>query len=186
MLAYVFWHRPAPGVDVEEYEGALAGFHGALAESPPDGFTRSFCHRFERIPWLGGGGLGYEDWYLAEGWTAVGRLETGAVSGPRRGPHDRAAFASGEGAGAVYGLAAGTADGLASGARAWFAKPDDAAYHELDRLLAPALGDGGAALWRRRLVLGPAPEHCLAGQPEAELPVAVEPLELEGERIFSP
>jgi hypothetical protein len=186
VLAYVFWHRPAPGVDIAEYEGALAGFHAALADSPPHGFVHSFCHRFESVPWLGAGGPGYEDWYLAEGWTAVGQLESGAVSGPRRGPHDRAAFASGEGAGAVYGLAAGEAPALASGARTWFAKPDESAYHELDLLLAPALEGGETALWRRRLVLGPAPEHCLAGPPGASLPAGLDTAGTEGTLIHSP
>ena len=186
MLAYVFWHRPAAGVAVEDYERSLAAFHGALAESPPDGFARSFCHRFDRLPWLGDGGPGYEDWYLAEGWTAIGLLESGAVSGARRGPHDRAAFASAEGAGAVYGFAAGAADGLASGVRAWFGKSEETAYHELDGLLAPAMAGSGAGLWRRRLVLGPAPEHCLAGEPGDALPADLDALEAAGGLIFSP
>jgi hypothetical protein len=182
VLAYVFWHRPAPGQARDEYEGALEAFHEALAESPPDGFSRSFCHRFDHLPWLGSGGPGYEDWYLAEGWTAVGMLETGAVSGPRRGPHDRAAIASADGAGAVYGLAAGSAEGLEDGARAWFARPAATEYHDLDRRLAPALD--GAGLWRRRLVLGPAPEHCLAGALAAGLPAELDPFEAAGERVF--
>ncbi|HEX6116521.1 MAG TPA: hypothetical protein VFY99_05430 [Solirubrobacterales bacterium] len=186
MLAYVFWHCPAAGVDADQYERALAEFHRALAEAPPDGFARSFCHHFERLPWLGEGGPGYEDWYLAEGWTAVGMLETGAVSGSRRGPHDRAAFASAKGAGAVYGFAAGSVDGLASGSRAWFGRPEETAYHELDGLLTPALAGGDAGLWRRRLVLGPAPEHCLAGAPAAELPADVDAFEAGGRLIFSP
>jgi hypothetical protein len=186
VLAYVFWHRPAPGVAIGEYEAALAEFHAALAESPPHGFARSHCHRFERLAWLGEGGPGYEDWYLVEGWTAVGMLESGAVSGPRRGPHDRAALASGEGAGAVYGFAAGSADGLANGARRWFEKPPGVAYHELDALLAPAVRDGAAGLWRRRLVLGPAPEHCLAGAAAGELPPGVDGGEAAGTLIYSP
>ena len=186
VLAYVFWHRPAAGVAIREYEESLARFHGALAEAPPDGFDRSFCHRFEALPWLGAGGPGYEDWYLAEGWTAVGMLESGAVSGSRRGPHDRAAFASAEGAGAVYGFAAGSAGGLAAGARAWFGKPDDTAYHEVDAMLSPALADGEAGLWRRRLVLGPAPEHCLAGAPGLALPPELGTSEVTGTAIFDP
>jgi hypothetical protein len=186
VLAYVFWHRPAAEVELAAYEDALAAFHVALAEDPPDGFSRSFCHRFERLPWLGDGAPGYEDWYLVEGWTAVGMLESGAVSGSRRGPHDRAAFASAEGAGAVYGFAAGSMDGLASGTRAWFGKPADVAYHEVDALLAPVLQAGAAGLWRRRLVLGPAPEHCLAGVPAAERPSELVAIESAGTPIFDP
>jgi hypothetical protein len=38
MLAYVFWHRAAAGVDAAEYEESLREFHGTLAAYPPGGF----------------------------------------------------------------------------------------------------------------------------------------------------
>jgi hypothetical protein len=183
VLAYVFWHRPAAGANPTGYEEALAGFHRALAAAPPAGFAGSYCHRFADLPWLGEGGPGYEDWYLARDWTAIGELEAGAVRGSVREPHDRAALASEHGAGAVYGVAAGAADALASGERAWFAKPIGTSYGELDVLLAPSLEGGAAALWRRRLVLGPAPENCVVGAPGRPMPTAVEATEAAGTLI---
>ena len=35
MLAYVFWHRPAPGVAPEAYAATIDGFHRSLAARPP-------------------------------------------------------------------------------------------------------------------------------------------------------
>jgi hypothetical protein len=165
VLAYVFWHAPAEGVEREGYERAQVAFHRALAADPPEGFEWSVCHRFPELPWLGDG-PGYEDWYLTTDWTTLGALERGAVSGPRRESHDRAAALSAKGAGAVYGLVDGSAGALAAGTRVW-------------RDRRPEGGSGG--LWRRRLVLGPAPEHCLAGG-DADGP---DGLQTEGERIFS-
>ena len=186
MLAYVFWHRPAAGVEIADYEEALGDFHRALAATPPAGFTGSCCHRFDELPWLGDGGPVYEDWYLALDWPALGELEAGAVRGSVGPPHDRAAGASADGAGAIYGIAAGAPGAPSSGERAWFARPADTSYRELDGLLAPSLDGADAALWRRRLVLGPAPEHCLTGKPGAPLPPRLEAVEAAGALVYKP
>ena len=178
MLAYVFWHQPDPGVDLEEYERALEGFHRSLAADPPEGFRRSLWHRFEALPWLGGE-PGYEDWYLVDGWREVGALESGAVTGTRRAPHDGVAMAAAAGAGAVFGLESGPEHALDAGRRAWFDKPAGLAYAELDETLEDAVSDG-AAVWRRRLVLGPAPENCVAGSHSASLPASLGALETAG------
>jgi hypothetical protein len=179
MLAYVFWHRPGSGVARDEYERALAAFHRALAAEPPPGFRRSVWHRFEAVPWLGAGGPGYEDWYLVDDWPAVGEIERGAVTGTRREPHDGVAVAAAEGAGAVYGLVSGPDTALDSGRRAWFEKPAGLTYAELDERLAAPVG-GSAAIWRRRLVLGPAPENCVAGAEPATVPAGFGALEAAG------
>lgn len=36
-LAYLFWHRPATGVEAAAYEAELGDFHAALAAEPPPG-----------------------------------------------------------------------------------------------------------------------------------------------------
>jgi hypothetical protein len=43
-------------------------------------------------------------------------------------------------------------------------------YEDLDRLLESAAIGPGCALWQRRLVLGPAPELCLAAREAVALP----------------
>ena len=101
MLAYVFWHRPQAGVEVEEYEAALRQFHSALGNP-------SACFRIGELP-FGDREAGYEDWYLVEDWTHLGELNIHAIEGPRRGPHDRTASLVQEGWGAVYALIKGAA-----------------------------------------------------------------------------
>jgi hypothetical protein len=135
VLAYLFWHRPRVGVEPADYEGRLRDFLERL-DVPAASF------RLEALPFGSGGG--YEDWYLVEDWTALGVLNRAAVSG-RPGPaHDAVAELAEAGWGGVYALLRGPAE-PPSAAR-WADHPDDAAR----------------AVWRRQLVLGPAPEYCLA------------------------
>jgi hypothetical protein len=165
VLAYVFWHRPAPQADPAAYETALAAFHAALAEHPPPGFQGSAAFRLDRAPWLPGDGAAYEDWYAVEGWEALGRLNEGAVSGPRAAPHDDVAGEAAAGAGAVYRRVAGP-DGLAAGYAAWLPKPPGADREDFHEQLAA----GGATVWMRQMVLGPAPEYAVRAAEPVELP----------------
>jgi hypothetical protein len=154
-LAYVFWHRPAEPAD---YENALARFHAALAADPPAGFVASAALRLHAPPpWLPGAGPVYEDWYLVTDWTAVGALDAAAAAGSRAPTHDAVAHASGDGAGALYGLVSGPARPPEGGRTAWLSKPagvPPAAFH------ATLAGQ----VWRRRMVLGPAPEYAVVGE----------------------
>jgi hypothetical protein len=134
MLAYVFWHRPRHDVPAAEYEARLREFLARL-EVPAASF------RLDTLPFGTGGG--YEDWYLVEDWSALGVLNRAAVTG-RPGPaHDAVADLAEAGWGGVYALVRGPAEPPA-GAR-WADRP----------------GDDAPAVWRRQLVLGPAPEFCL-------------------------
>ncbi len=145
MLAFVFWHRPKASVDRGEYEAAQAEFHRALG-------IGSACFRLDALPFDHGDG--YEDWYLVEDWTGLGRLNEAAVDAGRRGDHDHAAAMSDQGWGAVYALQRGAAE-IPAGVE-WRAKPRGEPTAELIE------GLDAAAVWRRQLVLGPAPELCLA------------------------
>jgi hypothetical protein len=146
MLAYVFWHRPAAGADIAAYESAQRSFHGAL-ECPAASF------RVVDLP-FGNGGGGYEDWYLVEDWAALGALNQAAVDGVRRDSHDRAAALAGDGRGGVYSLVRGAGE-FPAGVE-WLDKPRGEASEEFIATLPHA------TLWRRQLVLGPAPEFCAA------------------------
>lgn len=145
MLAYLFWHRPGPEVDRDEYEGAQREFHAALE-------TQSACFRLGMLPF--DRGSGYEDWYLIDDWVALGRLNESAVDLVRKPAHDRAASGTSAGWGGLYALARGPA-----------AIPDGAEWYEKPRLVPTEtfLADlPDATIWRRQLVLGPAPEICVA------------------------
>lgn len=147
MLAYLFWHRPKTGIDFVEYERRLIGFHEALA-----GIVKSSAtFRLEELPFANTDG--YEDWYIIEGWTALGVLNDAAVDDRRRDLHDASAELSAEGWGGVYGLLRGESE-PPPGAR-WTTKPDG---ESLDAFLER---EGASSVWRRRLVLGPAAEFCL-------------------------
>jgi hypothetical protein len=156
-LAYVFWHSPAS--PSQAYQADLLAFHASLARTPPARYVRSETFGLAGASWLTGAAESYEDWYLVTDWEAVGALNRDAVGTAHVASHDRVAHRAGTGAGAIYGLHAGT-DSPRHRVGTWFAKPPGWSY---DRLTDAAAGmlDAGGSLWRRQLVLGPAPEFCL-------------------------
>jgi hypothetical protein len=161
MLAYVFWHWPLEGTDAAAYEDGQIRFQQSLARQPPAGLQGSASFRIERLPWFEEEGPPrYEDWYVVEDWTALGVLEQAAVGAGHRSAHERAASHAGGGAGGVYRLVEGIEPALDAVSATWVTAPPRTAGSLIGELLA----DGGAiAVWRRALVLGPAPEWCLLG-----------------------
>jgi hypothetical protein len=170
-LAYVFWHAPASADDVAAYEADLLDFHASLTAAPPPGFIRSETFGLPGASWLAGPGPGYEDWYLVNDWAAIGELNRAAVATAHVASHDRIAHQAASGSGAIYQLHAGS-EITGSAVRIWFAKPAGWGYGRLDEALAPMLGDGGS-LWRRQMVLGPAPEFCLRSDAAPTLPEGI-------------
>ena len=160
MLAYVFSHRPAAGVDVDDYEAALRRFHTTLASAPPSGFLGSTTYRV---------GERYSDWYLVDSSAALDPLNQAAVSGARMAAHDSAARMAADGVGKLYGLAGGETPGGA-GFEIHFSKPAGMPYADLYERMQPFTGRPKTSLWRRMMVLGPPPEFCLVAPSEVELP----------------
>lgn len=202
MLAYVFWHRPSAAGDTAAYEDALVAFHRSLARSPPVGTLASAVFRVEGLPWLAGeaGAEGegpasaYEDWYLVEDFAALGVLNEAAVGRGHRSTHDDAARRYGAGAGGLYGLIEGEpcAASLAGASLAtWIARPPGSHRLGLEEMLGDGMRPGSASLWRRHLVLGPAPEFCLladeptAGVAAPRLPSGWSVTTLAREALFS-
>jgi hypothetical protein len=166
MLAYVFWHRPRDGQPLDAYEQAQVAFHRSLKRTPPVGFRGSACFRAPELPWLGGGG--YEDWYVVEDYSALGVLDAAAVGRGHRTSHDRAAHAMADGAGGLFGLQEGDAATLARATVAvWISRAPGSPSGEIADLLGDGADAACVSLWRRKLVLGPAPELCLLA---AEVP----------------
>lgn len=151
MLAYVFWHRPRVDAEVAAYEEAQRSFHASLEMT-------SASFRLAQLPFGSGGG--YEDWYLVTDWSGLGELNEAAVDERRGASHDRVASISADGWGAVYAPLHGEA-AIPDGA-AWLDKPRDQSY---ERFIA-SFPEG--ILWQRQMVLGPAPELCLAVPPSAD------------------
>jgi hypothetical protein len=155
VIAYLFWHWPAPGVAAARYTEALVAFHRALASSPPPGLRGSRVLEVEDAPWLPVP-RAFEDWYLLDDFAALGALNDAAVAGARRDPHDAAARLAGGGHGGVYRLLTPLRDPV-SDRVTWCSKPPGVPYPEFLATLPEA------ETWQRQLVLGPAPEFCLVG-----------------------
>jgi hypothetical protein len=165
LLAYVFSHRPAGGVDIADYEAALRRFHTTLASDPPNGFLGSSTYR------VGGG---YSDWYLLENSAALDVLNQAAVTGARTLAHDAAARMAVDGVGKLYSLAGGDQPS-GPGFETLFSKPAGMPYAALYGRMQPFTGRPGTSLWRRMMVLGPPPEFCLIAPAEIELPMDFRP-----------
>ena len=166
MLAYVFAHRPEPGVDAGMYEQALRAFHAELARGGSAGFVASTTYRFDDG--------GYSDWYLVESSAALDALNHAAVTGSRAQSHEIAARMAGGGSGKLISLAAGDAD-LGALHETGFAKPRGQSYPDLYASLHALTARPGVALWRRMMVLGPPPEFCLTSSDPVELPAELTP-----------
>jgi hypothetical protein len=192
VLAYLLWHRPAADVDRESYEHAAERFHRSLHHAPPAGFRGSAVYRVDDLPWLApagpaagspagesvrapGSGDCYEDWYLLDDFAAVGVLNEAAVAHGHRTAHDEIARRFGAAAGGMYGLLEGRPRLAEAPLVVWIARPPRAARGELGELLGDGMDPEHASLWRRALVLGPAPEYCLLAH---EPPAGVAPTRL--------
>lgn len=173
MLAYVFFHRAGSGVEAQSYETALRRFHAALAGEPPPGFISSTTYRL---------GDAYADWYLVDDSAALDRLNEAAVKGARSLPHDVVAHMSADGAGKLLMLRAGSVR-TEPGYEIRFSKPAGMSYSELYERLKPWTDRAEVSLWRRMMVLGPAPEFCLVAPSEQHLPAEMRPETLRREPI---
>ncbi|MFI5004816.1 MAG: hypothetical protein ACHQE6_07375 [Solirubrobacterales bacterium] len=204
MLAYLLWHRPADGIEREAYERACERFHRSLHRSPPAGLRGSAVFRVGATPWLapappgesrpadptetqrcpdpageaaqdGQPQLAYEDWYLLEDFAALGVLNEAAVAHGHRSAHDGVARRFGAGAGGLYSLLEGHVDLAGAPLAVWVARPPGVARRAMGELLGDGIDPEHASLWRRQLVLGPAPEYCLLTR---EPPAGVAPTRL--------
>lgn len=163
MLAYLFFHRVEPGADVRAYEDGLHRFHATLASAGLEGFAGSRTYRV---------GDRYCDWYLVETSASLDILNEAAVTGARSGPHDQVARVATDGEGKLLKLAAGEYD-PGPGFELRFAKPRGMSYPELYARLEPLTAKRGVSLWRRMMVLGPAPEFCMLSPSAVDLPAAM-------------
>jgi hypothetical protein len=167
MLAYVFWHQPAASQVLEQYERALIGFHRRLQDVAVPGLVASGTARVGGLPWMGGDG--YEDWYAVEDYTALGVLNDAAVDAAHAETHDRVALAAGFGAGGLYALERGALDAPA-GHCAWLTKPSGVSYPSFREQLAEHVAGETVTVWRRQMVLGPAPEFRVTAGRELTVP----------------
>ena len=183
------------------FEQALERFHRSLAHRPPSGFRGSAAFRARGLPWLGhdvgagsvsegaasastdagpvsghaGSVSTYEDWYLVDGWSAVGVLEEAAVARGHQSSHEAVAAITGATKGAIYRLIEGLPRVEQAPLAVWVKRAPGHAPVTVEDLLADGVDRDAVGLWRRCLGLGPAPEYCLLA---AEPPAGVSPSRL--------
>jgi hypothetical protein len=170
MLAYVFWHTPAPAADRGDYERLLIDFHKTLAAHAPPGFRSSLVFRTQNSPWIGNGAPAYEDWYLLDNSSALDAISDAAISGPRKAPHDLIASMAASGTAGLYRLKTGQVESMCTARHAlWFSKPAGP-YDAFFQQLRPITEAPQINLWLRQMVLSAAPEFCLRSATMPPLP----------------
>jgi hypothetical protein len=185
MLAYLFWHRPSAGQQVEVYEQALVGFHRQLREVAVPGLVASGTARVGGLPWMDGDG--YEDWYAVDDYTALGVLNDAAVDAAHAQAHGLVALAAGFGAGGLYAIERGDARRRLTAApwgtidtpaaySVWLTKPSGVSYPDFREQLSLHAVGGSVTVWRRQMVLGPAPEFRVTAAGELALPAVMAPV----------
>jgi len=173
MLAYVFWHWPSPDVDGTVYRKELLDFHRMLTAHPSHGLLGSRVWSVTGAPWLPVENA-FEDWYLVEDFTGIGKLNEAAVAGRMRTPHDTIARLAGGGTGGVYRRL--TEGKIPVDKVRWLSKPSGMGYAVFLARMPP-----GVEVWQRQMVLGPAPEFCVGSE---LAPVVADAVNLPVERLY--
>jgi hypothetical protein len=167
MSAYVFWHRPLPGINQEAYEGALTGFHRELAKRSCDGFQGSAAYRLSATPWLDGM-AGYEDWAFVASSASLDPLNKIAVAPDMWDVHAGIASKTDIGHGGVYYHILGEADPKPLTRTAWLKRPRGIRYEAPLKAIAEQV-TGPVSVWRKQMVLGPAFEFALLSDQPLDL-----------------
>ena len=144
-------------------------------------------------PLPGGAGAlsAYEDWYLVDGWSAVGVLEEAAVGRGHQSSHEAVAAMTGVTTGAIYRLIEGLPRLECAPLAVWVKRSPGHAPVTIEDLLADGMERDAAGLWRRCLGLGPAPEYCLlateppAGVSPSRLPAGWRAMAISRELLWS-
>ncbi len=161
MLAYLFWHRPLPEIEQEAYEAGLTAFHRALAKKSGQGFRGSATYRLSPTPWLGEQ-PGYEDWYFVDSSADLDPLNEIAVAPDLWDVHAGVSYKTDIGHGGLYGFLTAEADPRAATKTAWLKRPRRIRFQDALAAIVESAATP-VSVWRKQLVLGPAPEFALLG-----------------------
>ncbi|MDJ0934642.1 MAG: hypothetical protein QNI93_04525 [Kiloniellales bacterium] len=161
MTAYLFWHRPFSDVAQDAYEAALVDFHRALVARGCPGFEGSASYRISATPWLGGR-AGYEDWNFVESSAGLDPLNQAAVAPEMWDVHAGISGNTEVGHGGIYYHILGEADPRVLTRTAWLTRPRGIRYEAPLREIVAQV-ESPVSVWRKQMVLGPAPEFALLG-----------------------
>ncbi len=185
-LHYIFWHWPRSGVDLGVYAGKLVRFQEELENYlGGDLQGETAAYRSAAPPWAPAEATVFSDWYSLADGSKLDKLNEGALGGPDvKAAHAEVASLYGGGAGSLYDFKRGAAfDPALVTYTHWFAKPTGMSYDDFYLLLEPITTQPNTTLLRRRMVLGPSPEFCLASDQSFNLPPPIQPLILQMNRL---
>ncbi|HEV3310577.1 MAG TPA: hypothetical protein VG815_08680, partial [Chloroflexota bacterium] len=94
---------------------------------------------------------------------AIEPLNSVAVSGSVKAPHDAAARMASFGTAGLYQPVRTGGDQLEASTAVWFSKPDGMSYDAMYARLESSGPEVQDRLWQRMMTLGPTPEFCLLG-----------------------
>ncbi len=166
MWLYLFWHTPRPEVEARAYEAMLLAFQARLTDAAraADLDLAAATARAPGLPWRPEEAVlrTYEDAYTVESMADLERLDRLAVEGAMRASHDSTAALAMAGQGGLYrALARAGAPDPAAVWSTWVRKPDGAAYPPFEAGLEARAAEAGGRVWRRTMVLSPAPEYLI-------------------------
>lgn len=180
-LLYIFWSWPRQGVDLAVYGGRLSTFREELEDYMGGQLTaETASFSSPAPPWLPKDVPAFSDWWPMQNASVLDNLNEGALTSNVKPAHDAIAELYGGGAGSLYDWKKGVSyDPSWVNFTHWFAKPAGMSYAALYELLAPVLEQDKVLLLRRRMVLGPSPEFCIASEALFELAKPIEAFTLQ-------
>lgn len=185
MYAYVFWHAKPANATTAEYEKPLLRFGRELSNAKIPGMAGNASYSIGFTPWLAE--EGYEDWAWVHELSTLESLNERAVTGAMEEPHNAIARITKHGGfGALYYLVDGAHQILGDSKVFWVSRPRNIRWRDAMPAIIKS-ASSNVSVWRRLMVLGPAPEFAIIGSPGLTLAVPQDwrSLEIDRRRISS-
>jgi len=175
VIGYAFWHIAEDESNYSLYEETLIRFGEALSESNIPGVLGCASYAIHETPWVDEPGHlaapSHEDWVWLTDSSVLETLNDRAVSHDMAAPHGAIArITKHRGFGSLYYLVDGEHSMLSDSTVYWLARPRGVDWHEVMAAIVSSTCSK-VCVWRRLMVLGPAPEFAIVGPPGLALDI---------------